>query len=345
MGGWMITKWSFSSLMAILFSLILVFHFYWMNLICWILLESLTWSLFFLFFKDYGKTTINNLFLFLVLQTMCRYVWFIMRIFLKLIEFDIISASYYIIALVLMVKIGLFPGHSWALKVYSSSGMSTIFALSSSAKILPIALLLVWVGSAGTLGGNEVVSIWVIASYVIVLWNLSNVRSVLSFIFFSRLINFRNMVLIIAVNKVLFLICYYLSYIWGLITFILLYYHFSVKDLIGYRKPLFQVNIGFPHILSLAGYPPFTAFWIKITLIYELWIRNFFISISSTIIFLVIFLYLFTLLIFICKNWWNESQMENKPGEIRIKGLSTSSKILPHFFILIMPAPVLLLWI
>ena len=79
----MITKWSVSSWMVIFLRLVIILQLYHLTLICWIVLEIFTWSLFFLFFIKYSKVLTNHLFLFFIIQTSCRFIWLLRTIIIK----------------------------------------------------------------------------------------------------------------------------------------------------------------------------------------------------------------------------------------------------------------------
>lgn len=211
----MITKWAASSWTVILLRLGIILQLYHLTLICWIVLEIFTWSLFFLFFIKYSKVLTNHLFLFFIIQTSCRFIWLLRTIIIK-VEISGNLFACLIVGLSLIVKMGLFPGHVWGIYIYNSASMPVILALSSITKITPLIILIMWFAEYVNERTQVVLFYWIILSYIIVIVNMWVRRNLFSFIFFSGIFHIRNIILILIMSLplffffVLFNVCSYL---------------------------------------------------------------------------------------------------------------------------------------
>ena len=338
----MITKWATSSCAVIVVRLSGILQFFHLTIVCWIIFELLTWSLFFLFLIGYSKTLSNHLFLFLVIQTSCRFIWLMRMISVKM-EINNYLFAYLAIGLSMIVKIGLFPGHVWGLYIYNSASMPVILSLSSIIKITPLVILIVWIT-----GVNERVEImlyyWIILSYVIVVMNMWVRRNLFSFIFFSGMFHIRNIIFILIINSLCLFFYYYLTYVLILLSFNIIYYHYEV-DCLQWGYCHISNNIGLLlHLLRVAGFPPFPLFWYKLLFLYRLWGGSFIFSNMSFVIIVVIIVYLSTLVIFILKglsssNNWIVRHHEHDISNIKKVSILSLS---PHLFYLFLPYTTLL---
>ena len=325
----MITKWASFSVTLLLTRVGSITQFYHRILICWILLELLTWTLFFLFFAKYSKVLMNHLFLFFIIQTSCRFVW-LLRTLIGQMGRDIsLPISNIFIGLSLIIKIGLFPGYVWGLNIYSSASLPVVLALSSIAKFTPLIMLIVWFVNCN-MGRNAEVGLMLclFLSYIRVIFYIWERRNLLSFVFLSGMFHLSNMILILLINLFSMFLLYFLTYILTLFSFAIIYQHYNIKNLQGYWKPINRSFL-FLHLLRVVGFPPFPLFWFKMLILYKLWTGRFFIRISSYSILVVIFIYLITIFLFIIKSW-----ME--------KGIPTVGRVfvrstLSHYFILSSP--------
>ena len=333
----MITKWSASSWMVILLRLVIILQLYYLTLICWIVLEIFTWSLFFLFFINYSKILVNHLFLFFIIQTSCRFIWLLRTIILKVEINDNLFACF-IIGLSLIVKMGLFPGHIWGLYIYNSASIPVVLALSSFTKFTPLIILVMWFAEYVNERTQVVLYYWIILSYTIVVVNIWVRRNLFSFMFFSGIFHIRNIVLILTMSSLLFFFLYYLAYVLVLLSFITMYYHFNIDNL--QRDCRFISNSGLIlHLLRVAGFPPFTLFWYKLLILYKLWRDNLFVRNITFVIVIVIFVYLLTLFIFIIKGWGSSRNYTTNwlGGYVVGIGKFGWRSLLPHFTFLSLP--------
>jgi len=202
----MITIWSTSSCIVILTRIRIILQHYHLTLICWIVLEIITWSLFFLFFIRYSKSLTNHLFLFFIIQTSCRFIWLLRRVIIK-VEVKGNLFACFVIGLSLVVKIGLFPGHVWRIYIYNSTSLPVILALASISKITPLIIIVIWF--AEYINGNiQIVLVyWLIFSYIIAIINIWISRNLFSFMFFSGVFHISNLILILSISSFLFFFC------------------------------------------------------------------------------------------------------------------------------------------
>jgi len=265
---------------------------YHMVITCWILLEMLTWALFFLFFLNYNKVLMNLLFLFFIIQTSCRFIW-LLRTLISQIRYEVNFLVNIIIGLSLIIKIGLFPGYIWRLNIYNSANMPVALALSSIAKFLPLILLLVWfVNGSINRSSQAGVLFCLFFSYLRVIINMWERRNLFSFIFYSGIFHVSNIILILIINSVTIFFLYFLAYVLTLLSFATICQHYNIKNLQGHWK---YINIDFfliVHLIRVVGFPPFPLFWFKLLILYKLWTGRFFIRISTFSILIVIFVYL-----------------------------------------------------
>ena len=333
----MITKWAISSWIVISIRVGLISQLYHLTIICWIVLEILTWSLFFLFFMQYSKMFTNHLFLFFIIQTSCSFVWLLSSILLK-VELNENLFATIVISLSLFVKIGLFPGHMWGLYIYNSANIPVILALSSFIKVTPLLMLVLWFAGCVSETSKNVLFFWITISYVYVMVNLWVRRNLFSFLFFSGVFHLRNIVLILISGSLHLFTIYYLTYIFILLSFRTLYYHFNINSLQGSYS--FSGNvILILHLLRVVGFPPFPLFWYKLLFFYSVWGDNLFAITSSIAIIAVLFIYLLTLFMSIIKGLI-------KPKNSNIKWMRAFFSIekcewrtlIPHFFPLILPS-------
>ena len=333
----MITRWSASSGGIILLRLVIISQLYHLTLICWIVLEIITWSLFFLFFIKYRKVLINHLFLFFIIQTSCRFIW-LLRAVISKIEITGNLFIYLTIGLSLIVKIGLFPGHIWGLYIYNSSSIPVVFALSSFTKITPLIILAMWLTEYANEIMQMVLFYWVLLSYIIVIVNIWLSRNLFSFMFFSGIFHIRNMVLILIITSFLFFVIYYLTYVFILLSFITMYCYFNIDNLQrDYR--FIDNSYLFLHLIRVAGFPPFPLFWFKLLILYKLWRDHFFVRNVSLVIVVVIFVYLLTLFMYIIKGWGcTKSSTTNwSVGYVDSIRKINRETLLPHFTFLFLP--------
>jgi len=333
----MITKWAASSWTVILLRLGIILQLYHLTLICWIVLEIFTWSLFFLFFIKYSKVLTNHLFLFFIIQTSCRFIWLLRTIIIK-VEISGNLFACLIVGLSLIVKMGLFPGHVWGIYIYNSASMPVILALSSITKITPLIILIMWFAEYVNERTQVVLFYWIILSYIIVIVNMWVRRNLFSFIFFSGIFHIRNIILILIMSLPLFFFLYYLTYVLILLSFIIMYYYFNIDNLQrDYR--FISNNVLILHLLRVAGFPPFPLFWYKLLILYKLWRDNFFVRNMSFVIVVVIFVYLLTLFMFIIKGWGCSKNYTTKWLGEHVVGIGKVDRksLLPHFTFLFLP--------
>ena len=333
----MITKWAASSWIVILIRLGLILQLYHLTLICWIVLEIFTWSLFFLFFIKYSKVLNNHLFLFFIIQTSCSFIWLLRTVIIK-VEISSNLFACLIVGLSLIVKIGLFPGHMWRLHIYNSASMPVILALSSFIKFTPLIILVLWFTEHVNERTEVVLFYWIILSYIIVIVNMWVRRNLFSFIFFSGIFHIRNIILILIMNLLSFFFLYYLTYILILLSFITMYYHYNINNLQRDFR-FISNNFLILHLLRVAGFPPFPLFWYKLLILYKIWRDGFFVRNSSFVIVVVIFVYLLTLFIFIIKGWGSLKNYNTKWLRRCVARVEKKDRkpLLPHFTLLSLP--------
>jgi len=333
----MITKWATSSVFIIILRIRIISHLYHLTIVCWIVLEMLTWSFFFLFFISYNKVLINHLFLFFVIQTSCRFIWLLRTIVLK-VEVRGNILMYLRVGLSLLVKIGLFPGHVWRLYLYNTASMPVILVLSSIAKATPLIMLMMWSAEYADEGIWVVAFYWVIISYIVVIVNIRVRRNLFSFIFYSSIFHIANIILILMLNFLIFFFVYFLTYVFILLSFTAIYYFYKFdKFQRSYRTLKNDVLV--LHLIGVTGFPPFPLFWYKLLVLYKLWRGDLFVSISSLVVVIIMFVYLLTLVSSIVKGWGCSKNYyitlsggcEAKLGMVAWKSLS------PHFLVLLLP--------
>ena len=339
----MITKWTVSSMLVILIRLGIILLLHNLTLVCWIVLEIFTWSMFFLFFIEYSKVLTNHLFLFFIIQTSCRFIWILSSVTMKMEGWDSLTACF-VIGLSLIVKIGLFPGHSWGLYIYNTGSIPVVLALSSIIKIAPLIMLIIWFAEHSNGVSQLAFFFWICISYVIVMVNIRVSRNLFSFIFFSGIFHIRNIILILTINFYPFFFMYYLTYFLILISFVIMYYHHNIFNL--QRDSKFRSNSALiMHLLRVAGFPPFPLFWYKLFILYKLWRDNLFLRNETFVIIAVIFLYFLTLFIFFIKGWsCSKNYSANWLGRYEeAVGITDWYSLLPHLIFIFLPRVTLLI--
>ncbi len=319
----MISKWASLSMVVIILNLLLLCQLYYLNLFCWIFLELFNWALFFLFFLDYSKSALSLLYLYFLLQTSCRFIW-ILSVSVLFFGQDMSTLFTIIVILTLLVKLGLFPGHLWGLYIYNSTSLPVVLALSSFMKLTPLLLLLKWSSEVKRRDAELVLFLCVIMSYFIVFLNLWVSRNLFSFVFFSRMFHFSNLIILLTVNLVEFCYSYLIIYLSVLLIFRAIYSHFKVSSFQGSsnlnRGPLVL------YVLALAGFPPTPLFWFKLFFLYKIWGFGLHLRVGTLVILPVLFIYFITLFIYVRKSF-------NKHNRFP----TGNSHILPYLSLICLP--------
>lgn len=341
LGYRMITRWSSLSSGMIIFSLVGVIHFYPSVLLCWVLIEILTWSVLFLFFHGWGKQSLSSLFIFFLVQRICGFYWLVRASIISVINNNSNYIMYLIIFISLIIKIGLMPGYNWALSVYKRSSLVVILALSSLLKLLPLIVLYLRMNTClvRLRNGRLFFLVWALISFFLVFINLNARSRLQSFLFFSGIMNFTIMILLLLFNLYNIFFIYFLRYRLSLLLFLVMYFRYNVKRL-QFGPSLYQNKTTLLLLyLRAAGYPPFPTFWLKIIALYHLWKGGVVLTevltwvLSSSLV-----LYLITLIMSSAKVW-SDSKKYTYWDLVRVQGGTTapSSELITLVLIIILP--------
>ena len=311
---WGITSWIF--LCGSLFG------YFWLRKIIffsWVILELITWRIFFFFSLTFSKTSQQNLYTFFLLQRATSILWLTSQYLLERLEKDFsfkrkIFMSF-LIVLLLFMKIGLFPGHIWRWQIYLTQQIWPIFLISTLQKIFPIIILRsfrFFQEDFDLLKWGILIGMW------LVLFHVRSSFYFFSFVFLSGILHYNRILLLnlFGFNRVSRV---YIFRYWGI--FLLVLFLVEEKKFFSFNpEDRFEKRRRFPLIfwvLILGGFPPRLIFFFKYFFFRVL--KNSLFSPFLFITLLTFFLYLINILLSRFRKFFSFS-IWNVQGERRRTG-------------------------
>ncbi len=267
----MILNWGSASWNILFFSVFSIFFFLKRFVLTWFVLEVSTWRMFYIFSLKWNKKSLQRVYTFFLIQSICSIGWMIGFFFLYLEEGgnEVFFLRLFTIMVSLIFKIGFFPAHFWVWQIYSQQTIWPVFMISTLQKLIPlilIAQILVISQNGGEIRDlirEKTIEIILILNFLLILFNISFRENIFRFFFFSGLLHYRIIILLMKLRDFSTRRIYLFTYWISSLLFLLL--RERKNDIFFNKRIIKNKSLGEGMFLGilLSGFPPRALFFIK----------------------------------------------------------------------------------